>query len=74
MQLKITNNGKQHYSKICLEKSVHYSSEYLGNWGILVIVIPTAILFTYGLNHFEKLEKEDFDRFQKREDELRQAS
>ena len=26
MQLKITNNGKQHYSKICLEKSVHYSN------------------------------------------------
>lgn len=24
MQLKITNNGKQNYSKICLEKSVHY--------------------------------------------------
>lgn len=25
MQLKITNNGKQNYSKICLEKSVHYT-------------------------------------------------
>lgn len=51
-----------------------YCSEYLGNWGILVIVIPTAILFTYGLNHFEKLEKEDFDRFQKGGNEPHQAS
>jgi hypothetical protein len=51
-----------------------YCSEYLGNWGILVIVVPTAILFIYGLSHFEKLEKEDFNRFQKGEDHLRQAS
>ena len=51
-----------------------YCSEYLGHWGILVIVIPTAILFIYGLNHFEELEKEDFDRLQKGGDELRQAS
>ena len=29
MQLKITKNGKQNYSKICLEKSVHYIAQYI---------------------------------------------
>ncbi len=35
-----------------------YCSNLLGNWGTLVIIAPTAILFIYALNHFEKLEKE----------------
>ncbi len=36
-----------------------YCSKFLGNWGILIIIIPIAISFIYGLNHFERLEKED---------------
>ncbi len=51
-----------------------YCSEYLGNWGILVIVIPIAILFIYGLNHFEKLEREDFYRTQKAAHNFYQAT
>ena len=29
-----------------------------GNWGLLVIMIPTSIGFGFGIFHFEKLEKE----------------
>lgn len=34
-----------------------YLTEYFGNAGLLVILIPTAIGFIFGLLHFEKLEK-----------------
>ena len=34
-----------------------YLSEYYGNWGILVITLPIAIGYAYGILHFEKLEK-----------------
>jgi MFS family permease len=32
--------------------------EYLGHYGILVIMIPILIGFSFGLNHFEKLDKQ----------------
>jgi MFS transporter, MHS family, proline/betaine transporter len=32
--------------------------KYFGNVGILIIMIPVSIGFWFGLNHFEKLEKE----------------
>jgi MHS family proline/betaine transporter-like MFS transporter len=35
-----------------------YLVEYLGNWGLLIILLPTTIGFIVGLYHFEKLEKE----------------
>lgn len=35
-----------------------YLTEYLGNWGLLLIILPTIIGFILGLYHFEKLEKE----------------
>ncbi|WP_367364743.1 MFS transporter [Candidatus Tisiphia endosymbiont of Nedyus quadrimaculatus] len=35
-----------------------YLTEYLGNWGLLLIILPTIIGFIVGLYHFEKLEKE----------------
>jgi MFS transporter, MHS family, proline/betaine transporter len=41
-----------------------YCSNYFGHWGILIIMIPTAIAFTYGLHHFETIEKVDFRRHQ----------
>ena len=33
--------------------------EYLGHYGILVIIIPILIGFSFGLNHFEKLDKQN---------------
>jgi len=35
-----------------------YLNEYFGYYGCLVIIIPTILGYTYGLFHFEKLEKE----------------
>ncbi|MDR0329299.1 MAG: MFS transporter [Rickettsia sp.] len=35
-----------------------YLVEYLGNWGLLIILLLTTIGFIVGLYHFEKLEKE----------------
>jgi MHS family proline/betaine transporter-like MFS transporter len=32
--------------------------KYFGNIGILIIIIPVSLGFLFGLNHFEKLEKE----------------
>lgn len=32
--------------------------EVFGNWGVLIIMIPTSIGFGFGIFHFEKLEKE----------------
>ncbi|MCC8483899.1 MAG: MFS transporter [Rickettsia endosymbiont of Labidopullus appendiculatus] len=34
-----------------------YLIEYFGNWGILIIMIPTIIGFAYGLFHFDNLAK-----------------
>ncbi len=34
-----------------------YLTEYLGNYGLLVIIIPVMIGYTFGILHFEKLEK-----------------
>jgi len=39
--------------------------KYFGNTGILIIIIPVSLGFLFGLNHFEKLEKES------REDSIR---
>lgn len=33
-----------------------YCSNYFGHWGILIIIIPTAICFTYALYHFETID------------------
>jgi len=35
-----------------------YCSHYFGHWGLLIVIIPTAIAFTYGIYYFEKLDKE----------------
>ncbi len=35
-----------------------YLTRYFGNYGILVIIIPTILGFAFGINHFENLEKE----------------
>lgn len=35
-----------------------YLTEYIGNWGVLVIAIPVFIGYMLGLLYFEKLEKE----------------
>jgi len=35
-----------------------YCSHYFGHWGLLIIIIPTAIAFTYAIYYFEKLDKE----------------
>ncbi len=43
-----------------------YIIDYFGNWGILIIMIPTIIAFAYGLLHFEKLEKDSRSYPQKR--------
>ncbi len=43
-----------------------YILDYFGNWGILIIMIPTIIAFTYGLLHFEKLAKDSGSYPQKR--------
>lgn len=42
-----------------------YCTKFLGNWGTLFIIIPTAISFIYALNHFEKLEKVTDYHFQR---------
>lgn len=34
-----------------------YITDYFGNWGVWIIMIPTIIGFAYGLRHFEKLVK-----------------
>lgn len=33
-----------------------YCSNYFGHWGLLIIIIPTAACFTYGLHCFETLD------------------
>jgi hypothetical protein len=38
-----------------------YLTEHLGSYGILVIMIPILVGFTFGLNHFEKLEQASSD-------------
>ncbi|MFP3034339.1 MAG: MFS transporter, partial [Candidatus Tisiphia sp.] len=35
-----------------------YLVNYFGHWGILIILIPVSIGFTFGVSHFEKLDKE----------------
>lgn len=35
-----------------------YLVKTLGNYGLLVIMIPLIVGYTFGLHHFEKLEKE----------------
>lgn len=35
-----------------------YLTEYCGNWGLLIIVIPILIGYTFGILYFEKLEIE----------------
>jgi hypothetical protein len=35
-----------------------YLTKYLGNWGIILILLPMSICFTLGVLHFTKLEKE----------------
>ncbi len=34
-----------------------YLVSYFGNYGLLIIILPVALGFSYGLNHFEYLEK-----------------
>ena len=34
-----------------------YLMEFFGHWGILVIMTPVAVAFTYAIYHFESLEK-----------------
>lgn len=35
-----------------------YLIKIFGNWGVLIIMIPTSIGFGFGIFHFERLEKE----------------
>jgi hypothetical protein len=34
-----------------------YLTKYLGNYGLLIIIIPVMIGYSFGILHFEKLEK-----------------
>ncbi len=34
-----------------------YTTEYLGYWGLLLIILPVAIVFFYGVTYFEKMER-----------------
>ncbi len=34
-----------------------YLTKYLGNYGLLIIIIPVMIGYSFGIFHFEKLEK-----------------
>ena len=34
-----------------------YLIKYLGNWGLLVVMIPITLGFSFGVWHFEELEK-----------------
>ena len=36
-----------------------YLTKHLGNWGILIIMVPIAIGYGYGLFHFRKINQED---------------
>ncbi|MGX6960624.1 MAG: MFS transporter [Rickettsia endosymbiont of Pentastiridius leporinus] len=36
-----------------------YIIEYFGNWGLLIIMLPTGLGFLFGLSHFEALEKKN---------------
>ena len=33
-----------------------YLIEYLGYWGLLVIMVPMLVGYSYGINHFRKLD------------------
>jgi MHS family proline/betaine transporter-like MFS transporter len=35
-----------------------YLIDFFGNFGILIIMVPTAIGYAFGILHFDKLEKE----------------
>ncbi|WP_341760949.1 MFS transporter [Candidatus Tisiphia endosymbiont of Thecophora atra] len=35
-----------------------YLTNYFGNYGILIVIVPTILGFAFGLNHFGNLEKE----------------
>lgn len=36
-----------------------YFSNYFGHWGILIVIIFIAIIYTYALHHFETIDKPD---------------
>lgn len=36
---------------------IGYLTKYLGYWGLLILMIPIIIAYTYGIVHFDKLEK-----------------
>lgn len=43
--------------------SLVYCTNFLGHWGILVIMIPASVAFIYAIYHFEELEKVDTHHF-----------
>jgi len=43
-----------------------YLIKYYGHWGLLAITIPVAIGYTFGILHFEKLEKDSGNYPQKK--------
>lgn len=38
--------------------SLVYLTDHFSYWGLLIVFIPVLVGFTFGINHFEKLEKE----------------
>jgi len=45
-----------------------YLTKYFNHWGLLVILVPINLGFSFGLSHFEKLEKEAVDLIQESDD------
>jgi len=50
-----------------------YLTKYFGNYGLLVIIIPVLIGYTFGLFHFERLEKKSGNYPENTKDLLTQA-
>ncbi|WP_342270592.1 MFS transporter [Rickettsia endosymbiont of Orchestes rusci] len=42
-----------------------YLMEYFSNWGLLIIMLPTAVAFLFGISHFETLEKKNENYLEK---------
>ena len=47
-----------------------YLTKHFGHWGLLIVLVPINIGFSFGLFHFAKLEKEAADHYQAESDKM----
>lgn len=50
---------------VIISFGIIYILEYIGQWGLLIILVPSTIAFGFGVNYFNKLENDTVDYYQK---------